>query len=120
MILHLNTRNCPSNLTVVHLQKLFIEMNKRIPKASSLNIIQSFEWSQEEKNSQHDIHEFSRFFLELLQTQITNQGLPANFFENFMVLFFLQLYLHTFQLIVILFLLIFHFQSKIHQILKVI
>jgi hypothetical protein len=88
MILHLYSQDCPSNLTVVHLQKFFLQINKRIPKASSLDIIGSFKWSHQEKNSQHDIHEISRFFLELLQTQITNQGLTANFFEKIHVSFF--------------------------------
>jgi hypothetical protein len=67
-------------------------MSQRITKASSLDIIESFEWSQEGKNSQYDVHEFSQFFLILLQTQIINQDLPASFLKNFMVLFFLQLY----------------------------
>jgi hypothetical protein len=35
------------------------------------------------KNSQHNIHEFSKFFLELAQTQIKNQGLSAICFQKF-------------------------------------
>jgi ubiquitin C-terminal hydrolase len=57
-----------------------------------LSIIQSFDWSQEEKDSQHDIHEFSRYFLELIQTQISPQGLSVDFFNKFIGKFVSSIY----------------------------
>jgi hypothetical protein len=83
MILQLDSKIFPPNSIVLHLQTLFHEMNQKTPIVSSFSILQSFDWSQEEKDSQHDIHEFSLYFLELIQTQICQQGLSVDFFNKF-------------------------------------
>lgn len=50
---------------------------------SSLAVIHSFSWSFEQVKSQHDIHEFSRGFLEDLKNEIKNHDGDYSFFDKF-------------------------------------
>jgi hypothetical protein len=62
LILSLDLQKFPPNSPVYHLKNLFIEMDKKIPIVSSIEIINSFNWTHQEKTSQHNVHEFSKFF----------------------------------------------------------
>ncbi|MDR3186796.1 MAG: hypothetical protein LBU04_08425, partial [Christensenellaceae bacterium] len=93
MIININTNSFNNASSTIALRSVFLEMQTKesdstdtYKRVQSEPIVESFEWEREKKAAQHDIHEFSRFFLELLQTQISNSGNNSgavDFFKNF-------------------------------------